>query len=82
MEPKAVLYVFQLADVASKNRITHSLKNQVMTDKSKANKDSALQGEGDYEAAKRFQEAQHEFAKSGKVEEKAKKAAKDQENKK
>lgn len=36
-----------------------------------------IQGEGDYQAAKRYQKAQHEFAKSGKVEEKAKEAAED-----
>ena len=36
--------------------------------------DTKIQGEGDYEAARRFQEAQHEFAKSGPVEEKAREA--------
>lgn len=34
-----------------------------------------IQGEGNYEAAKEFQESQHEFAKSGRVEEKAREAA-------
>lgn len=33
------------------------------------------QGEGNYEAAREFQEAQHEFAKSGQVEERAREAA-------
>lgn len=33
-----------------------------------------IQGKGDYQAAKRYQKAQHEFAKSGKVEEEAKEA--------
>ena len=36
--------------------------------------DSKIQGEGDYEAARRFQDQQHEFAKSGPVEEKAREA--------
>ena len=36
--------------------------------------DTKIQGEGDYEAARRFQEQQHEFAKSGPVEEKAREA--------
>jgi hypothetical protein len=39
-----------------------------MTDKSK------IQGEGDYESAKRYQDAQHEFAQSGAVEEGAREA--------
>lgn len=36
--------------------------------------DSKIQGEGDYEAARRFQDQQHEFAMSGPVEEKAREA--------
>ena len=36
--------------------------------------DTKIQGEGDYEAARRFQDQQHEFAKSGPVEEKAREA--------
>ena len=36
--------------------------------------DPKIQGEGDYESAKRFQQAQHEFAKNGPVEEKAREA--------
>jgi hypothetical protein len=33
-----------------------------------------IQGEGDYESARRYQEEQHEFAKSGEVEKKAREA--------
>ena len=33
-----------------------------------------IQGEGDYEAARRFREAQESFAKTGPVEEKAREA--------
>ncbi|MEO8113443.1 MAG: hypothetical protein ABI655_03605 [Phenylobacterium sp.] len=40
-----------------------------MTDKSK------IQGEGDYDAARRFDKEEREFVKSGRVEEKAKEAA-------
>jgi hypothetical protein len=36
-----------------------------MTDKSQ------IQGEGDYKSAKRYQDAQHDFAKNGPVEQKA-----------
>lgn len=36
--------------------------------------DPKLQGEGDYESAKRFQQEQQAFAKSGQVEEKAREA--------
>lgn len=36
--------------------------------------DAKIQGEGDYEAARRFQDQQHEFAKSGPVAEKAREA--------
>lgn len=34
-----------------------------------------VQGEGDYEAAQRFDKAQHDFARSGKVEKAARDAA-------
>ncbi len=33
-----------------------------------------IQGEGDYESARRYQEAQHEFARNGPVKEKAREA--------
>ena len=36
---------------------------------------SDRKGEGSYEGAEQFQKEQHEFAKSGKVEEKAREAA-------
>ena len=36
--------------------------------------DAKIQGEGDYDAARRFQDDQHAFAKSGAVEEKAREA--------
>ena len=36
--------------------------------------DTKIQGEGDYKAARRFQKEQHEFAESGRVEEKAREA--------
>jgi hypothetical protein len=36
--------------------------------------DNKVQGEGDYVSAKRFQDAQHEFAQTGPVEEKAREA--------
>ena len=36
--------------------------------------DTKIQGEGDYKAARRFQKEQHEFAKSGRVGEKAREA--------
>lgn len=35
-----------------------------------------LEGEGSYEGARKFQDAQHDFAKSGKVDAKAREAAK------
>lgn len=35
-----------------------------------------LEGEGSYEGARKYQDAQHEFAKSGKVDTKAREAAK------
>lgn len=35
-----------------------------------------LEGEGSYEGARKFQDAQHDFAKSGKVDAKAHEAAK------
>ena len=38
-------------------------------------KKSDIQGEGNYEAARKYQKEQHEFAKSGKVEEAARDAA-------
>jgi hypothetical protein len=38
-----------------------------------ADKDQ-VQGEGNYDAARRYQKEQHEFAKSGRVEKKAKEA--------
>jgi len=36
--------------------------------------DPKIQGEGDYESAKRFQQEQHDFARNGPVEEKAREA--------
>lgn len=36
--------------------------------------DNKIQGEGDYESARRYQKDQHEFAKSGEVEKKAREA--------
>jgi len=36
--------------------------------------DSKIQGEGDYISGKKYQEMQHEFAKTGPVEEKAREA--------
>ena len=36
--------------------------------------DPRIQGEGDYESAKRFQQEQHDFAQNGPVEEKAREA--------
>ena len=40
-------------------------------------KNPDLQGEGNYEAGKRYQKEQHEFAQSDKVEEGARQAAED-----
>ncbi len=39
-----------------------------------SSKQGQVQGEGDYESAKRFQKAEHEFARSGKVQPAAKAA--------
>jgi hypothetical protein len=36
--------------------------------------DNKIQGEGDYISGRRYQEAQHEYAKNGPVEEKAREA--------
>jgi hypothetical protein len=36
--------------------------------------DSKIQGEGDYDAARRYDEAQHAFAKNGPVKQKAREA--------
>jgi hypothetical protein len=36
--------------------------------------DNQIQGEGNYDAARRYQKEQHEFAKSGKAEKKAREA--------
>ena len=40
----------------------------------KTPQDSKIQGEGDYISAKRYQKEQHEFAKEGPVEQKAREA--------
>lgn len=44
------------------------------TDTSIGNTDGKVQGEGDYEAARRYDKAAHEFAESGQVDDAARKA--------
>ena len=46
-----------------------------MTTPKKAKQDSQVQGEGDYEAGRRYDKAAREFAESGKVEPAARDAA-------
>lgn len=44
------------------------------TDTSIGNTDGTVQGEGDHEAARRYDKAAHDFAESGQVDEAARKA--------
>ncbi|MEO8155633.1 MAG: hypothetical protein ABI605_21415 [Rhizobacter sp.] len=44
------------------------------TTPNKPDEDNKVQGEGDYEAARRYDKAAHDFAQSGKVEPAARKA--------
>tara|TARA_R110002033_G_scaffold42336_6_gene83190 strand:+ start:3076 stop:3291 length:216 start_codon:yes stop_codon:yes gene_type:complete len=46
-----------------------------MSDSTKQKSNLKMEGEGSREGSRRFQDAQHEFAKSGEVEKKAKDAA-------
>ncbi len=47
-----------------------------MTDSTEKKSNLKMEGEGSREGSRRFQEAQHEFAENGDVEDKAKDAAK------
>lgn len=46
-----------------------------MSDRTEQKSNLKMEGEGSREGSRRFQDAQHEFAKSGEVEKKAKDAA-------
>ncbi|WP_417593500.1 hypothetical protein [Parasphingorhabdus sp.] len=46
-----------------------------MSDRTEQTSNLKMEGEGSREGSRRFQDAQHEFAKSGEVEKKAKDAA-------